>query len=114
MALCEFLSEEETQWALPTYRGNILPTRLSVVSDPKLPESPGYVALGTVANARVYAQIMNTEESHPVPPFKVNAERVWKAWEQGLARVLGEETPIQEILDEVQATVEELLKARYG
>lgn len=111
VAFCEFMGELETQWQVPRLYGHRLPTLKAVLEDPKVTGSDGYARLGIEEAAAVHAEILLNEETHPVPPWPVNADRIWKMWQEGFGRILLEDVSVQEVLDEIQAEAERLLTA---
>ena len=110
VAFCEFLAEEETQWNVARLYGVRMPCRKSVLADPKVGESAGYVKRDVVEFAKVHAAIILQEETHPVPPWNVNADRMWKVWGDAYGEILSKDVPIQPVLDKAQTEAERLLK----
>lgn len=107
VAFCEFLATEEAQWQVAKIRGQVLPTRKSVLQDPTVASSPAYE--GYAEKIQVMVDVMLNEELHPTPPFSCNASRIWNAWSDMIGRMFLTGATTEELLDWMQNEAETLL-----
>ena len=108
-AFVKFMGESDTQKQLGELNGVRLPTIMSLLQDPQLEQATRYKETGS-SIVRTYADILLKEDVHPVPPFTKNADKIWIAWGDMFSKVLQSSEPVQPMMDELQTSVERLLR----
>ena len=104
---CQFLAKVDTQAQIGKIRGGVLPTLKSALQDETLTKQTPYNGYSDAIE--VMRKILLSEDTHPTPPFAKNASKIWNMWSDVFGKILLTETPVKDLLDQMQSQAEKFL-----